>query len=59
MLATAAVERARELGHSLLRLDTLPGMEAAQGIYRSLGFVPGERFSDNPIPGVLFFELRL
>lgn len=58
-LAAAAVERARERGYSLLRLDTLPRMEAAQTIYASLGFVPAERYSDNPIPGVLFFELAL
>jgi putative acetyltransferase len=58
-LATAAVERARELGYSMLRLDTLPAMEAARALYVSLGFVPAERFSDNPIPGVLFFELQL
>jgi GNAT superfamily N-acetyltransferase len=58
-LATAAVERARELGFAILRLDTLPSMETAHALYLSLGFVPAERFSDNPIPGVLFFELRL
>ena len=58
-LASSAVERARERGYSLLRLDTLPAMKAARGIYRSLGFLPAERYSDNPIPGVLFFELRL
>jgi ribosomal protein S18 acetylase RimI-like enzyme len=57
-LASSAVERAREHGYSLLRLDTLPAMEAARGIYRSLGFLEAERYSDNPIPGVLFFELR-
>ena len=43
----------------MLRLDTLPAMEAARALYVSLGFVPAERFSDNPIPGVLFFELQL
>jgi putative acetyltransferase len=58
-LAATAVERARDHGYSLLRLDTLPTMEAAQGIYASLGFQPAERYSDNPIPGVLFFELQL
>ena len=58
-LAAAAVARARELGYMLMRLDTLPRMETARGIYASLGFVPCEPYSDNPILGVLFFELRL
>jgi ribosomal protein S18 acetylase RimI-like enzyme len=58
-LAVAAVSRARELGYTVLKLDTLPSMEAAQGIYASLGFVPCESFSGNPIPGALFFELQL
>ncbi len=58
-LAAAAVQRARDRGYGLLRLDTLPAMAAAQGIYESLGFQPAERYSDNPIPDVLFFELQL
>jgi GNAT superfamily N-acetyltransferase len=58
-LAAAAVERARELGFTRIRLDTLPKMETARGIYASLGFEPCEPFVDNPIPGVLFFELAL
>jgi ribosomal protein S18 acetylase RimI-like enzyme len=58
-LAAAAVQRARDRGYALLRLDTLPTMAAAQGIYASLGFQPAERYSDNPIPDVLFFELQL
>ena len=58
-LAAAAVDRARELGYAVLRLDTLPRMEVARGIYESLGFEPCEPYSDNPIPGVIFYELRL
>jgi putative acetyltransferase len=58
-LAEAAVAEARRLGYATLRLDTLPSMAAARALYRSLGFVPTERYNDNPIPGVLFFELSL
>lgn len=58
-LAAGAIARARELGYTVIRLDTLPKMEAARALYASLGFTPCEPFVDNPIPGVLFFELSL
>ena len=58
-LAVAAIERARELGYRTIRLDTLPKMEAARGIYASLGFEPCEPWVDHPIAGVLFFERSL
>jgi len=58
-LVEAIVEEARRLGYRTMRLDTLPTMGAAQALYRSLGFAETERYNDNPIPGVLFFELTL
>ena len=58
-LAEAAIERARELGYTVIRLDTLPRMETARGIYAALGFEPCEPWVDHPIDGVLFFERRL
>jgi len=58
-LVEATVARAHQLGYQALRLDTLPSMAAARALYASLGFRPIERYNDNPIPDVLFFELRL
>ena len=58
-LVDASIARAQELGYATMRLDTLPRMNAARTLYLSLGFRPIERYNDNPIEGVLFFELRL
>jgi GNAT superfamily N-acetyltransferase len=58
-LVEASICRARELGYARMRLDTLPRMDAARALYRSLGFRPIARYNDNPIDGVLFFELPL
>ena len=58
-LIEASIVKARELGYATIRLDTLPTMEAARALYVSLGFGPIERYNNNPIEGVLFFELEL
>lgn len=58
-LAEAAVGAARELGYVRMRLDTTPGMAAAQALYRSLGFREIAAYRPNPIHGASFFELEL
>jgi GNAT superfamily N-acetyltransferase len=58
-LAEAAVAAARELGYARVLLDTTPGMDAAQALYRSLGFAETEPYRLNPIAGATFLELRL
>jgi GNAT superfamily N-acetyltransferase len=58
-LAEAVVRVAREIGYQKMRLDTVPGMDAAMSIYRSLGFREIEPYRFNPIEGAIFMELKL
>lgn len=58
-LVEAAVNRARDLGYRRMRLDTTPGMEAAQRLYADVGFRDTEPYTANPVPGARFLELEL
>lgn len=49
-LAEAVVEAARERGYSAMYLDTMPhSMQAAYALYRGMGFVPVEKYVENPV----------
>lgn len=58
-LVAAFIEGARQFGYTCLRLDSHPHMVAAQRLYQSFGFTEIERYNNNPIEGIRFFELRL
>ena len=58
-LAEAAIRFAAVNGYERMRLDTLPMMERAQELYRSLGFAPIEAYRFSPVPGTVFLELLL
>jgi ribosomal protein S18 acetylase RimI-like enzyme len=53
------IQAARRAGYTVLRLDTLASMEAAQGLYRSLGFSEIPAYNSTHLPGTRFYELRL
>jgi putative acetyltransferase len=59
LLAQALMDRATEAGHSAMLLDTLDDMEAARGLYASLGFVEVPPYYYNPIPGAHYLKANL
>jgi len=58
-LVEELITEAGSIGYHRMVLDTLPSMEAAHKLYRTLGFREIPPYPRNPIPGALFFELAL
>lgn len=58
-LAEAIILEGKSLGYQTMRLDTVPSMAQAIGLYRALGFGEIAFYTTNPIPGAIFMELDL
>lgn len=59
ILAQALIDGATQAGHSAMLLDTLDDMEAARGLYESLGFEEVPPYYFNPIPGAHYLKVDL
>jgi putative acetyltransferase len=59
LMAKHIIQDARALGYERILLDTLPTMQAAQGIYQKLGFRETIAYVFNPVEGVRYMELQL
>lgn len=49
----------QEIGYRAVRLDTLPQMQAARGLYKALGFRRIAAYYHNPIAGTVYMERSL
>lgn len=58
-LAQALIDHALRAGYSCMLLDTLDDMEAARGLYESLGFAEIPPYYFNPIPGSHYLKVDL
>ncbi len=59
LLAQALIDGATQAGYSAMLLDTLDDMEAARGLYESLGFTEVPPYYFNPIPGAHYLKVDL
>ena len=59
LLAQQLLDLATRAGYSTLLLDTLDDMEAARGLYASLGFEEIPPYYFNPLPGAHYLKVEL
>jgi putative acetyltransferase len=59
LLAQALIDSAMQAGYSAMLLDTLDDMEAARGLYATLGFEEVPPYYYNPIPGAHYLKVDL
>lgn len=58
-LLDRSLQLAKQLHYPAIRLDTLPSMKSALGLYRAAGFEEIAPYYHNPNAGVIFMEKKL
>jgi putative acetyltransferase len=58
-LTQTVLAAAKSLGYRDLCLDTLPSMEKAIDLYRTIGFEEIAPYYENPVSGAMFFKIQL
>ena len=59
LLTQQLMDLATQCGHTCMLLDTLDDMEAARGLYTSLGFEDIPPYYFNPLPGAHYLKVEL
>jgi putative acetyltransferase len=59
LLTQKLIDLGTQAGHSCMLLDTLDDMEAARGLYTSLGFEEIPPYYFNPVPGAHYLKVVL
>jgi len=58
MLVEKLINEAKIIGYNKMRLDTIPAMQTAQELYKSMGFYLIKSYRNNPVPGAVYMELK-
>ncbi|MBW1842313.1 MAG: GNAT family N-acetyltransferase [Deltaproteobacteria bacterium] len=58
-LVETIIQEAAKIGYSRMRLDTLDTLHEAIRLYEALGFKKISPYYDNPLAGVVYWELKL
>ena len=58
-LAQKVIADAREIGYSSMLLDTLPFLQTAIDMYKSMGFYEIPSYNNSPMEGLVYLKLEL